>query len=416
MALPASAPSYDSALIIEELSGDGTTRRELRLLGPALPHMGAEWAFENGLATSWNPGNPEATQQVLGPRELPSSWQGTWRLPQMTRLPSRHRDVDGSESDLTSPQLLRDLFEDFGRKGRRLRVSWVVSGEGIPGVPGVLTRVGRIANAHFPHDRTTDIAWSAEFAWLGRGNPRQLVVASRGDNIPSAMAALEASMTATYNLIVLNKIVASNARVPRSATQFTLGQLEVIAGAPQKISETLARSLSKVTLQAQQAGQIAKKVRSQPSAVENSALSVARGALQAANQFDEEMGRAPAETLSARATASDVMRAADHFAHVVDAALLVLVRAHAVSRQIRTTNPGSQKDQLPPGQRARAGDLLARHVVRDGETPQSIAVRYYGNADCDLEILRANRLPDHQVALRRGSILVIPVLKAARRA
>ena len=90
--------NYGSSLTIEELgpAGPDFQPRKIVLIGPALPFQGAEWGFENQIVTTWYPGNgQEATQQNLGPREMPSAWEGEWKRTLMGKSPSIFIDEGG---------------------------------------------------------------------------------------------------------------------------------------------------------------------------------------------------------------------------------------------------------------------------------------------------------------------------------
>ncbi len=123
-----------SSLTIEETAsaGAGFQPRKITLLGPALPFMGAEWGFENNVQTTWYPGNAiEATQQNLGPREMPSNWEGEWKRTLMGRLPTRYVDESGQEHKIVSPHVLREVFEDVARAARQGRPQLRIQGYGL---------------------------------------------------------------------------------------------------------------------------------------------------------------------------------------------------------------------------------------------------------------------------------------------
>ena len=115
--------SYSSILTIEELDSNGAAQlRVVTLVGPSLPFMGASWEGENELVTTWYPGNPdEGTQQNLGPKEMPSAWQGDWRRTMMGSCPTPCTDQQGNVTSVVDPSILRDTLESIFRAGRRLR-------------------------------------------------------------------------------------------------------------------------------------------------------------------------------------------------------------------------------------------------------------------------------------------------------
>src|ERR1700722_19815557 len=67
--------------------------------------MGAEWAMKVSAVTTWYPGNPdEATQQVLGPQELPSRWNGDWRRTMIGTSPGGYIAEGGTALQLLAPR------------------------------------------------------------------------------------------------------------------------------------------------------------------------------------------------------------------------------------------------------------------------------------------------------------------------
>ncbi len=63
----------------------------------------------------------------------------------------------------------------------------------------------------------------------------------------------------------------------------------------------------------------------------------------------------------------------------------------------------------------RAGDVLAIHLCKSGDTPGRVSSKYYGSADHADVILRANRLPPYTPSFRIGQIVVVPALATAPR-
>src|SRR3954466_4299054 len=120
-------PVDSSSLTIEELTGE---RRKLELRGPGLPLKGAGWEGSQNVKTTWYPGNGiEATQQVLGPKEEPSEWEGEWNRTRLGRTPCLFTDGAGTPTKVTAPSFLIDLMDDIRIRGTKLRVTWTVVDE-----------------------------------------------------------------------------------------------------------------------------------------------------------------------------------------------------------------------------------------------------------------------------------------------
>ena len=117
--------SYGSEIAIEELTATevGLLPRKLVLRGPSLPFMGAEWATEQNVKTTFYTGNREGTQQVLGPREVPSTWQGEWRRTMLGHDPAAYFDEFGANNAIVSPHILREIVDSILIGGAKLRVT-----------------------------------------------------------------------------------------------------------------------------------------------------------------------------------------------------------------------------------------------------------------------------------------------------
>lgn len=440
---------YGSVLTIEELapSGAGLKPRKVTLTGPSLPHMGAEWAVENNLITTWYPGNGvEATQQVLGPRELPSTWEGEWRRTLMGKHPAILSDASGGESRVVSPHVLREAVEDIARAGVRLRVTWSVRGtEAVGSVTSgqvftgrknpdgsvrhdrvanptlrttdvQIVREGRVKTFRTPIDRHTDIRWSIEFHWVSRGGRQDRVSSVKEDDAAeNASLALQASINATINA-TNQAVFASNRNVRKSATRLTLGQLENLAGAPQRLTESLSRQLQQNVNNFKRVGEIGKKFRAQPLAVTNAVVDFARNTLNVANNFRADMSRRPPEAKTNKQKVSALLRAQNTFSRIEEAAALNARKAQeleAAQRKAVVSGAGQGALTVRESASTRAGAIIGIHVCKTGETPQTVSSRYYGNPDQGVAILKANRMPWTTPTFRSGAILVIPAISNA---
>lgn len=404
--------SYSSTLTIEEIeTRKGLRPRVVILRGPSLPFRGAEWPGEQGMSTTWYPGNIEGSQQVLGPREMPSKWTGEWNRTRISRTPATFRDSFGGNTQVVDPKVLWDALEGIYRSGLRLRVTWAVSGDA-PGSNGRVVREGRAKSWTFKADRIQDIAWEVQFDWVSRGATQQRSAPTRDGSIATGSAQLDAAVLKFVILAQLKKFQASNALIRRSATEVTLGQLERLADAPQKLVSDVTRTLRRTVNDVQRTADIAKKIGTSPLAIANTALDFARNTVAVVNQFIDEVGRMPWEVAATGNKADDLLRSVDHFGGLQDQAELVAQRSQELDARVRQqAHPRGNTGTTNPRTRgAGEGDILAVHVVRAGETPQRLSVRYYGSPDHDVDILRANRLPEYQATIPPGKIVVIPVI------
>lgn len=188
------APRPGGSVIIEEL-GIASPRR-ITLKSRAMPYQGVAWEGEQGVKTTWYSGNPVASVQVLGPRELPTTMEGMWKdrfLPGSILV----EDIGGvggvGGNGSTSLEVLNEgiklaedaaqFFHKIRRAGTALRVQWLSE-----------TRFGILRHFSAEYDRAQDIRWSAEFEWYAWDDDESLRTAEE----PIASS----SLLDTYNLIV----------------------------------------------------------------------------------------------------------------------------------------------------------------------------------------------------------------------
>lgn len=143
---------------VTELNGQ---RRTIVLLGRALPYRPAAWGGKQRTKLTWYQGNPVATQQVLGPEESTSTFNGAWK----DRFVQRQIELNGDWQAITSAEQAVLLFEDMRRSGSTVRVQW-----------GSVVRTGVLVSFTAKWDRLQDVEWEAEFEWSSVGQQRARVV------------------------------------------------------------------------------------------------------------------------------------------------------------------------------------------------------------------------------------------------
>jgi hypothetical protein len=125
----------------------------IELVGRALPYRGVVYETTQRGKTRYYPGNPVATQQILGPVDEPVTINGIWK------------DVflgDGIARALV------DTFDGVARSGFQVEIAWganTVSGD------VAFTRVGYIKKFKTTWDRPQDVGWEIVFELRGRDEP-----------------------------------------------------------------------------------------------------------------------------------------------------------------------------------------------------------------------------------------------------
>lgn len=130
----------------------------IKLVGRAGPFRGVTEEVAQRIHTTWNPGNPVATQQAIGSMIPNSTINGEWN--------DRYLG-DGQSA------ALRDLFKLVTTRGLSVEVTWgdALSGTlAAPNLSGNPTiRVGMIKRFKPVIDRIQDIVWEMEFEWRSEG-------------------------------------------------------------------------------------------------------------------------------------------------------------------------------------------------------------------------------------------------------
>lgn len=420
--------AFSTTITIEELtpSGAGLKPRVLTLRGTSLPFQGASWSSLLKVTTTWYPGNgDQATQQVIGPQDPPSHWDGEWRRTLLSREPTGYIDESGELHELVEPFDIRRVFEDIQRKGALLRVTMETRGTTLAGDPADrdqrpvnarLVREGRCTSFDTPIARHTDVKWSMAWDWVGRGIKRQPASGARKDpDLAEASADVEAAVD-QMKAIVEGQIARSDALVRGSANRFTLGRLESVATQVVNAANQCHRRMLFYVGKFKQVARISQKLVRTPLAVANSTIDFARNTMYVANQYIAEQGRVPPEVASLKGSVADLLRAARYRQRTADAAARTARAAWELDARLRRIlATASLRGTLSVRDSAttRAGTILAIRVCKQGDTPQNVSQRYYGTPDHGVDVLRSNRLPWMTPSFYSGQVIVIPSLNAA---
>lgn len=403
-------------VVITEVLGAGSTQSSPRgavLVGPAMPFKGAPWSGEMNLTTTWYPGNgDDASQAVLGPKEMPSAWNGEWNKTRLYKTPATIVDEDGRETTVDEPFVLMQFLEDLFRSGRRLRVVWNTQqspsavGDGTVSANGSIVREGRAKQWSFKPSTYWDIEWDVTFEWAGRGVAQAKVASTRDDTVTTMSDAYLAKLRA---LVDANAFAADAKNFPN---RLTIGQLEQLANLPAKVNAAISRQALQLQSELNQIQALARKV-GQPFQVTHQSIRHARNVQDQAGAARQTLSAVPAEVTSTQSDAVSVLRAFRQFSLTQDAALEAADAAYVFGQSIRSSAAthsvplsGEQVSDQNPDPRT----IQTAYVVKQGDTPQKISQRFYGTPDHAADVLRANRLSWHTVQIRPGTKLVIPAL------
>lgn len=141
---------------IKELTGE---QRELRLADRALPYQGFTLETTQRAEVTWLPGSPEATVQVLGAKDEPSTINGIWKQRFLAGQAVVPASLNG-KGVYTSVELAR-IVDDICRKGQLLKVTWDEQ-----------IRTGIMTRCSINWTRLQDCEWEIGFEWVARGEQK----------------------------------------------------------------------------------------------------------------------------------------------------------------------------------------------------------------------------------------------------
>lgn len=404
--------SFTSEITIEEVSG---LERKITLRGPTLPHRGVSWGTQNRITTTWYSGNAsEATQQVLGPIEPPTTFEGFWRRTMMGKSPALYSE-GGNETKITTPWVLKELMEQICRQGARLRVTWVSSAQ-IDAFFS-LVREGRAASIIFNHDTESDIGWRIEWAWMSRGVTQQKVVALRTGDPASEASQLVLDMNQLvdnfYTDIVINTD-GQKKKKGQGVPNLTFDQLSNLADYPNNLVKGVTRDLQKMAKQFQNFTDLVNKVASIPGQVENTVTQAMDNMSTIAKQYSQTVSAIPAEKQSKTTNAADILRNVTLIGKSHDSVNGVTKQVNSVMLQFlkqysRSGSSGGQATSQGT-KNTTPSTVESLYIVRAGDTASSVSLQFYNTADHAIDILKSNSLPWTMTALPVGKVLVIPTL------
>lgn len=199
-----------SVWFLEELTGD---RHTLSLTGRALPFRPISFEGEMRAQTTWYPGNPIGSLQMLGAKLNSTTMNGFWHdrflktfgdvplpgVPEATvSVPIPQTGIaslDGSV--LPDVKAIVDAFDGFNLRGQLVKFTW-----------DAITRTGYLQKFKATVHRREDVEWEATFEWISRGE--NVLPTSFGFEVPdilgmaaevaSAVAALAHLITAPFAL------------------------------------------------------------------------------------------------------------------------------------------------------------------------------------------------------------------------
>lgn len=242
--------------VVFESTSKGTDLQRVELRGRAMPYRKVGWGVSQRVNTIWYPGNPVASQQVIGPEEDPTTMKGMWKALYLTGhdgnsdavLVSRGGGFGASKSGGgNQPSDIVDLFQEMCRSGIVWRVTWLSE-----------VRKGVMTNFTPTWIRQTDCEWELTMEWSSRDDEDNvpLDVPGTGDNSLDLFGALNDMLDiAAAGPLVTRQLLAMAVNDIRAIQETAsrvidiLASVEVLISTPAHIIGALKAALNQLARQ-----------------------------------------------------------------------------------------------------------------------------------------------------------------------
>jgi LysM repeat protein len=352
-------PDFPEGLrIIEIIDGRERPLDAITLLGSFMPLIPFEYGGTQQIVKDYYPGNSEPVVQVLGPRENDTTIRGkfkTKRFPDDVGLQFAAREY-------------QELVDAMRLRGNMVKITL-----------GEWRRYGFIEECAFKLNRLSDIEYSIKFSIIGFNPPRNCKFVANPDD----------------------DLIAPNKRLTRTA-EALLGQMQNYPSTmPRTISEFLNDQISSVA------------------SVVNLVTGFVDGALADVENLTASANRAVGLIKNARATISRTGRRIGALQMNISTLGTGVSRRSFKSAAVITNAAHIHKilggmstlAALLAALQARYATLtktvpMKRHLVKQGDTLQRLAMKYYNSSDSWKVIYDHNKLSSTNLVV--GSVLEIP--------
>lgn len=337
--------------ISTEILQSGQPPGTLMLAGRAGPFKGVKWGRKMRVQTTFSPGNPNGTQQVIGRTLEPTTFTGEWN----------DRYLGDGQA-----QILRALFERICDAGVSAQVTWGGALAGEPGAPVLagdpFVRVG-IMTAFTPTtDRVQDVGWEAVFDWRSAGEPAAPAVAATGKLNPSeGFGALTDQLdlaTATWTAVSQGPQFAAG--LPQVALDAMSNAFDQVTAATDTIANATAAVTSTVLIPTQAALQL---------------IGACETGLQSIATMESVLLNVNQLALEVQDSALDLLRLKDQVLGTL---------------QVWLGAKSSCVDAREGMQQYVESDVIAEVRAPAGTDLRDLAIKYYGDPDLWWAIARAN--------------------------
>lgn len=357
--------TVSSPFVIRELTGD---KREIRLLGRALPYRPLTLDGEQRVEVEFYPGVPEGTATVLGPTEKPTEINGFWKS---IFLGASDTPFLLNNSPVRSAREACKAMDSVRLLGQLLEVTWLDT-----------LRRGFLKRFSQKWHDSEDLEWSASFEWISRGEVTAPAVFVTDTDMGSAFADVS-SLFGFLDTISVPDFALADAVLARLQA-FTNGIGNLILSAEDAVQGLTDKVLSPVR--------------------------AIRGLVATLQSLEDETGLM-LEFLGSVPDSAFSTKAADSQSYSErQSAASYKQELRAWAAEMRRTSVERRTNLL--GQIATT--LLATYVAREGEDLRDVAKQFYGTP---FEWRRLQIFNDlHTLILTGGQLILIPPLASEQSA
>ena len=364
-----------SPFTIQEQTG---LRRNLRLVGRALPYRPFNLKTTQRVELTWYPGNPEATATILGAAEEPTQIRGAWKDKYIASSVEATALTPGEDLRvLIYPITLNDepivdvrnavsVVDDIIRAGQQLLVTWDDQ-----------TRVGHLTEFDKNWNNYHDLEWSMSFEWISRGEPIGSALFTTSVSLSDVSGTISAQ-SANFRSAIDSITTPPSPELVTALTDIADSNENSVIAILSAINNTVSQVQRDATRAVTRAITVCSQIIDQAEATIETMQSVVNGAYDSAVALSE----------------MDFQRRLEWAAYnnrVVSAAKSMRTNAvqqrAALSKQAEST-------------------LLAIYTAREGDDLRTVSEQFYGSPFDWRSLLIYNELTSSE--LRAGQVILVP--------
>lgn len=353
----------DGLKIVEVVDGKERSLDAIVLVGSFMPHVPFEFGGKQQIVKDYYPGNSEPVVQVLGPREDDVTIHG--------RLKNKRFKLSGPQKFQGASQAsqeYQELIDAMRIRGNLVKITL-----------GEWRRYGFIEACSFKMNRLCDIEYSITFAIVGFNLPRNC------KNIDGANDDLIAPNKEITNAAASALSNATNipSSMPRSLANFIQDQVGAVANVVSGVTRFVNGAVSDAQTLVASA---------------NRGVGLIRNARASISQMNRALG-ALSYNVNYLASGANVNGFKNAF-QLNHASHLKSIMSDYSSLSVLLAGLQAQFEALSKTV------PLSRHLVRQGDTLQNLAITYYNDATLWSKIYTHNQLTSTVLVV--GSVLEIP--------